>query len=295
MIHQQKRLPSWLRKNKNLNALRETKKSLRKASLSTVCEEARCPNICECFAKPTATFLILGDICTRHCRFCSVKKGVPSQINSDEPSILAQAAFDLRLDHVVITSVSRDDLPDGGAGQFAETINAVRTKLPRATIEVLTPDFGGNEDHLRTVIDARPDVFNHNVETTARLHSTLRPEASLSRSLEILRKAKTMSDNILIKSGFMVGLGESEAEIIELLSALEHARCDIVTIGQYMQPSKQQVGVVTYWMPVQFDRWADLAKTLGIRYVVSGPLVRSSYHAKEALEETRTHEKEHHP
>lgn len=290
MIHQQKRLPSWLRKNKDLSALRETKKSLRKASLATVCEEARCPNICECFAKPTATFLILGDVCTRSCRFCSVKKGVPSQINSDEPSFVAQAALDLRLDHVVITSVSRDDLPDGGAGQFADTVKAVRAKLPQSTIEVLTPDFGGNEDHLRTVLDARPDVFNHNVETTSRLHSTLRPEASLFRSLEILRKAKNVSEKIITKSGFMVGLGESETEIHELLSALEHARCDIVTIGQYMQPTKQQVAVVTYWMPEQFDLWANLAKTLGIRYVVSGPLVRSSYHAKEALEETRTYE-----
>lgn len=288
-MNQGNTLPHWLKKNRDLASLHELKTRLRKSSLSTVCEEARCPNITECFSRPTATFLILGDTCTRNCRFCSITKGRPSGEDGNEPGAVAQAALDLGLDHVVITSVTRDDLPDQGAGAFAKTIIAVREKLPDATIEVLTPDFQGEKNLLKRVLDAGPDVFNHNVETSSRLYNEVRPGASFERSLEVLATARSMTEptKTLVKSGFMTGLGEDEDEIADILRALAGNACDIVTIGQYMQPTVNQLKPQRYWEPGHFDRWADLAKFFGIRYVVSGPFVRSSYKAKQALDEVK--------
>jgi lipoic acid synthetase len=283
----EERLPDWLKKHKHLAHLRPIKKGLRNASLSTVCEEARCPNITECFCKPTATFLIMGDICTRSCRFCSVKKGLPETIDTEEPANVAQAAAQLKLSHVVVTSVTRDDLPDKGASHFAQTIKEIRKKLPGATIEVLTPDFSGKEKFLQLVLDAKPDVFNHNVETVPRLYPKIRPEANFTTSINLLEKAKKLSPQTVTKSGFMVGLGEEEDEIVDLLKSLNDANVDVVTIGQYMRPSKTAIPVAHYWQPSCFEHWLDVAKTIGIRYVVSGPLVRSSYYAKEALEGVR--------
>ncbi len=281
------RLPSWLKKKKSLKELRTLKVRFRNARLSTVCEEARCPNITECFSVPTATFLILGDICTRGCRYCSINKGTPRPPDEHEPAEVAQAAKDLGLDHVVITSVSRDDLSDQGAYAFAETISEIRRALPLATIEVLTPDFSAQASLAEVVFNEKPDVFNHNVETVARLYPCVRPEARLETSLNLLRLAHDYSEPLVVKSGFMVGLGEKEDEIRDLIVSLKQAGCDIITIGQYMQPTKRQTPVVKYWHPDHFKQWSDLAKKIGIRYVISGPLIRSSYHAKEALEGIR--------
>ncbi len=277
------RLPEWLKRKKDLKGMRELKLRLRKASLATVCEEARCPNISECFCNPTATFMIMGTVCSRNCRFCSVQSGQPQPLDAQEPVHVAEAAAELKLEHVVITSVTRDDLPDQGAGHFARCIEEVRRRLPEATVEVLTPDFGGRTTLLYQVLDARPDVFNHNIETTAGLHSSIRPQASYKRSLDVLRAAKEYNGSIAVKSGLMVGLGENEDDIKKVIEDLHEAGCDILTIGQYMQPSAQQVPARKHWQPEKFEQWADLAKQIGIGYVISGPLVRSSYQAKEAL------------
>jgi lipoic acid synthetase len=280
-------LPEWIKRNKDLAALRGIKMKLRMGGLSTVCEEARCPNITECFCKPTATFLILGDICTRSCTFCSVKKGTPSPPDPEEPLHVASSAKDIGLTHVVITSVTRDDLPDKGAMGFSRTLHEIRNLMPSITTEVLTPDFSGREDLLEIVLDERPDVFGHNVETVGRLYDLVRPGASLAKSLEILSSVKKNSPDMVVKSGFMVGLGETEKEIMELLYALRDAGCDWVTIGQYLRPTKSQMPVKKYWEPEYFEVWSKLAKSYGIRYVVSGPLVRSSYKSKEVLEKIR--------
>ncbi|MBN2298787.1 MAG: lipoyl synthase [Deltaproteobacteria bacterium] len=287
VCNQQGRIPSWLKKKKNLKDLRALKIRFRSACLSTVCEEARCPNITECFKSPTATFMILGDVCTRNCAFCSVRKGLPPVPDEHEPDEVARAAREMGLDHVVITSVTRDDLPDQGATAFARTINRVRELLPCSSVEVLTPDFSGDASLAEIVFEQRPDVLNHNVETVERLYRTIRPEARLETSLSLLRMAREYDDSLVVKSGFMVGLGESEDEIHDLIVLLNQAGCDIITIGQYMQPTKKQVPVVRYWPPQQFEVWSELAKNIGIRYVVSGPLIRSSYRAKEALEGIR--------
>jgi lipoic acid synthetase len=260
---------------------------LRHKCLSTVCEEARCPNISECFSSPTATFLILGDICTRNCTFCSVKKGMPQNPDEREPENVARTAQDMGLQHIVITSVTRDDLNDKGAHAYARTISMVRKALPLSTIEVLTPDFSGDASLAEIVFNQMPDVFNHNVETVGRLYSSVRPGASLDTSLGLLKMAREYSDSLIVKSGFMVGFGESEDEIQDLIISLKQAGCDIITIGQYIQPTKAHVSVKKYWHPEQFTAWSDLAKNIGIRYVISGPLIRSSYQAKEALEGIR--------
>ncbi|MFY9167989.1 MAG: lipoyl synthase [Desulfomonilia bacterium] len=281
------RIPSWAKKNKRLKDLHLTKTSLRTLSLASVCEEARCPNIAECFARPTATFLILGDICTRGCRFCSIRKGVPAPPDPREGERLAQAAAAMGLKHVVITSVTRDDLPDQGAAAFAGTIRAIRKLLPGATVEVLIPDFSGRTDLIETVLRERPEVFNHNVETVGRLYGSIRPQASLKTSLAVLRTAREYSCDTVVKSGFMLGLGESKEEVAELLEALSRSGCEVVTMGQYLQPTAAQVPVSRYWSPEDFKRFSDIAKNAGIRYVISGPLVRSSYQAKEVLEEVR--------
>jgi len=275
------RLPEWLRRSKDLGGLRDIRLRLRHAALHTVCEEARCPNIAECFARHDATFLILGSICTRTCAFCGIHQGIPRPLEEEEPSRVASAAASLGLTHVVITSVTRDDLPDQGAHAFAETIAQVRRKLPGATVEVLTPDFGGDRAALETVLHAGPDCFGHNMETVSSLYGQVRPEADFERSLTVLSRAKAFRPSLMIKSGFMVGLGETESEIHELISLMHASGVDCLTIGQYLQPSRTRMIVQRYWEPRFFEEWACLAKSIGIPYVASAPMVRSSYLAHE--------------
>jgi lipoyl synthase len=274
------RLPDWLR-TRNLPDRHDTKHLLRRHKLSTVCEEARCPNRGECFAKPTATFMILGPACTRNCGFCSVESSDPSVVDEYEPGNVAEAAFEMKLRYIIITSVTRDDLPDGGAGQFARTIGAIRKKMPHTKIEVLTPDFQGDINSLRIVIDARPDVFNHNVETTERLYPIVRPYAVYERSLSVLRQAKEMAPDIFTKSGFMLGLGETYDEVIKILTDLRKVDCDFVTIGQYLRPTKKNLPVVKYILPEVFEDLRLKALDMGFKYAASGPLVRSSMNAEE--------------
>lgn len=282
------RLPPWLKKHKfNLN--HETRRKLKQYRLYTVCEEARCPNRQECFSKPTATFLILGPYCTRNCGFCSVsKEQVSLKVDPYEPERIALLAKDMGLRHVVITSVTRDDLPDGGAAQFVRVIKKIRENIPLATIEVLIPDFGGNLEALRSVIEARPDVLNHNVETVPSLYIKVRPGASFDRSIMILQKAKEMAPDMLTKSGLMLGLGETLEEVIDVLRILRSAGCDMVTIGQYLRPAKASLPVVEYIPPEVFNELGIMAKKMGFRYVASGPLVRSSMNAEEIMNEIRT-------
>ena len=247
--------------------------------LHTVCQSASCPNIGECFSKGTATFMILGDICTRNCGFCGVHSGVPSPADPDEPSRVGDASTRMGLKYVVVTSVTRDDLADGGSGQFAETIRQIRAKIPESKVEVLIPDFGGDWDALRTVLDAEPFVLNHNVETVPRLYPMVRPSANYERSLTLIETAKHAKPYIYTKSGFMVGLGESKEEVIQVLRDLRSRGCDIVTIGQYLRPSKNNLPVVEYIHPALFDEYKAIGDEMGFHYVASGPFVRSSYHA----------------
>ncbi|HEY9160271.1 MAG TPA: lipoyl synthase [Desulfomonilia bacterium] len=280
------RLPAWLRNHREPSSLRDVKLRLRKGGLSTVCEEARCPNISECFSKKDATFLILGDICTRNCRFCSVSSGRPEAPDPDEPALLSEAALELGLKHVVITSVTRDDLADKGAGHFAACISEVNKKMPGISVEVLTPDFSGDTSLLDIVLEAKPDVFGHNVETVSTLFSEIKPGADLDTSLAVL-DAAGRHGGVLVKTGFMVGLGESSAEIEDLIRSVKEAGVDILTIGQYLRPTRNQVPVSKYWEPEAFETWAMLAKGIGISYVVAGPFVRSSYRAGDILKEIR--------
>lgn len=254
-------------------------------NLHTVCQAAACPNIGECWAHGTATFMLLGDVCTRHCRFCNVTPGRPLPPDPAEPSHVAEAAARLGLHHVVLTSVTRDDLPDGGASQFALTIQAVRRRLPGATVEVLVPDFGGSLSALGTVAAAQPDVFNHNVETVERLSNRVRAKAEYRRSLAVLAWAKQCG--LTTKSGLMVGLGETCGEVIETLRDLRRAGCDILTIGQYLQPTSQQIEVADHVHPVVFAWYREVGQALGFQLVMAEPLVRSSYHAEKVWAERR--------
>lgn len=274
------RLPDWIRTQCRAD-LHETKLILRKHGITTVCEEARCPNRGECFSKPTATFMILGSHCTRNCGFCSVDSSTPGPPEEDEPENIALAAEEMGLKYVVITSVTRDDLADGGAGHFAKTISAVRRRLPLAKIEVLTPDFQGDPGALRTVLEALPDVFNHNIETVERLYPHVRPQAIFRRSLAVLREAKTIAPAIPTKSGFMLGLGEDREEVLELLEELRQSGCDVITMGQYLRPTRNNLPVVEYLHPEVFASLRTKALGMGFTYVASGPLVRSSMNAAE--------------
>jgi len=277
------RLPEWLRKPiRNVVADHELKKMLRTRGLHTVCEEARCPNRNDCFARGAATFMILGDVCSRSCGFCSVKtgRGVAMESLEREPEQVAEAAAGLNLNYVVITSVNRDELPDGGAAHFAKTVRAVRARLPQSKIEVLTPDFKGDTRALHTVLDAAPDTFNHNVETVPRLYNTVRPQADYQQSLDVLREARCYSPRVLTKSGFMVGLGERRDEVERLLGDLRAHDVDVVTIGQYLQPTRRHLAVEEYIHPDVFDRYREYGEQLGFRAVFSGPLVRSSFMAE---------------
>jgi len=248
--------------------------------LHTVCQEARCPNSGECFSRGTATFLILGEVCTRRCRFCAVTQGTPGLPDPEEPHRLAEAAARLALDYVVITSVTRDDLADGGAGAFAAAIRAVRERLPVARIEVLIPDFKGAAAALGEVLAARPDVLNHNLETVARLYPEARPQADYARSLELLGRVRRAGFGIAVKSGLMLGLGETPAEVTAALGDLYDAGCRLLTLGQYIQPRRESLSVARYIPPEEFDAWEKSALAMGFDCVASGPFVRSSYHAE---------------
>lgn len=254
-------------------------------NLHTVCDSALCPNRGECFKKGTATFIILGNICTRNCGFCAVKKGKPLPLDPEEPYHIAQAARHLQLKHIVVTSVTRDDLPDGGAEHFAETIIEIKKQLPKSTVEVLVPDFKGSWEALQRVIDAQPEVINHNIETVNRLYRLVRPKAVYKRSLELLRQVKIRDKNIISKSGIMVGLGEEEEEIIQAMKDLREVDGDILTIGQYLRPSPLHLRVQNYIHPDKFEEYQKTGMSLGFKYVASAPLVRSSYHAGEILKD----------
>jgi len=280
------RKPDWLRRRLPAGpAYEEVRGLLEKNRLHTVCQEAHCPNIWECFSSCTATFLIMGPHCTRACRFCAVGHDRPAPIDPLEPAHVAEAVSQMGLTYVVVTSVTRDDLSDGGARIFAETIQAIRDRIPDAAVEVLIPDFSGEKDALRTVMYARPAVLNHNVETIPRLYARVRPGADYARSLDILRWAAQEDPSIPTKSGLMLGLGESDSEVEQTLRDLLHAGCSILTLGQYLQPSRDHLPVERYVHPKEFERWRETALNLGFRAVASGPFVRSSYQAKELWRE----------
>ena len=279
----QKRIPEWLRlKLPSSSAFTRTRSLLGELNLHTVCESAKCPNHWECWSKGTATFMIAGDRCTRACGFCAVNTAKPLSLEGDEPERVAEATFRMKLKHVVITAVARDDLADGGAAHFRATIEAVRRQNPGIVIEVLVPDFLDKDASLQMVLDTRPDIFNHNLETVRRLTPAVRSRAEYDRSLAVLRKAKAWSgETIYTKSGLMLGLGETELELLEAMADLRLAKCDILTLGQYLQPSRCHLPVVEYVTPGKFDEYGVKAKEMGFRHVASGPMVRSSYHADE--------------
>ncbi len=274
------RRPDWLKVRAPGGETYENLKQLmRSKTLHTVCEEARCPNMGECWSHRTATFMILGDICTRSCRFCAVKTGRPLAVDWEEPRRVAEAVQNMGLKHVVVTSVDRDELKDGGASLFAATIRWIYRLNPHVSIEVLTPDFKGDLEALKTVIDAKPTIFNHNVETAPRLYKKVRPQAIYTRSLKVLAASKQLNPDIPTKSGFMLGLGEEHDEVVQLLHDLREHDVDIVTIGQYLRPSFEHLPVLRYAPPEEFKEYAQIGKQLGFRHVESGPLVRSSFHA----------------
>jgi lipoic acid synthetase len=279
------RKPPWLKIR--LSQLRDTtkvKSILNVTSLHTVCEEARCPNLGECFSSGTATILILGKVCTRNCGFCAVGRGIPVAPDESEPERVAEAISRMHLDYVVITSVTRDDLTDGGASIFARTIHAVRSLDPKIKIEVLIPDFKGDAAALATVLKEAPDVLNHNVETISRLYPQVRPQADYERSLELLRRAKGYNPSMKTKSGFMLGLGESREEVLVLLRDLRKVGCDFLTIGQYLQPRPDRLPVIEYVPPEIFEEYKKIGEEMGFKSVASGPFIRSSFHASEMFE-----------
>jgi len=278
------RLPEWARRSathyESLNAL---KSGLRALNLHTVCESARCPNIHECFHRGAATFMILGNLCTRGCGFCSVPKGNPRihdmRLDAAEPRNVARMAAEMKLKYVVITSVNRDDLEDGGSRHFAETVREVRAAVPEARVEVLTPDFDGKMESVARVLDAGPHVFNHNMETVPRLYRRVRPQADYRQSLDVLRFARRHGGDVLTKSGFMAGLGETREEVLQLLRDLREQDVDVATIGQYLQPTRRNLAVKEYVTPERFEEYREAGLEMGFRMVFSGPLVRSSYMA----------------
>ncbi|HKI83642.1 MAG TPA: lipoyl synthase [Candidatus Krumholzibacteria bacterium] len=278
--------PPWLRlRLRDSEAVKGVSTMMRSLHLTTVCEEAQCPNLFECWSAKTATFMLMGEVCTRHCGFCAVKKGDTALLDPQEPEHVAQAVKELALGHAVVTSVNRDDLRDGGAAHFAATISAIRRLNPVCTVEVLIPDFGGSEEALATVLSARPEILNHNVETIPRLYSRVRHGSDFQRSLQLLaRAAKTKGDKILrTKSGLMLGLGERTEEVFEVCERLREAEVDILTIGQYLQPSARHLPVERWVPPQEFEQIGAHAETLGFAHVESGVFVRSSYHAERHL------------
>ena len=276
--------PDWLRVQYNREAVEEVARLMKDLKLNTVCKEANCPNLGECYKKHTATFMVMGSACTRNCRFCNVSCAKPQPLDPDEPRHLAEVAKKLALRHVVVTQVTRDDLPDGGAAHMAAVVRAVHETCPGTTVEVLISDLKGSEDALRIVLDAKPEVLNHNVEMVSRLYHDVRPQARYERSLKVLSDSKKFAPNILTKTGFMLGLGETDDEVYALMDDIRATGCDILTISQYLQPSPQHWVLQRYVTPEEFARFKDIAMEKGFKFVASSPLVRSSYRAAEAFE-----------
>lgn len=280
--------PEWLKKRiTNIENIEETVELLRKLSLNTVCEGADCPNISECFGKKTATFMIMGETCTRNCRFCAVKNGKPTKLNAEEPGNIGKACRELGLKHVVITSVTRDDLVDGGAGHYAETVKYIKKMNPNATIELLIPDLKGDWDSLKVILDSKPDILNHNMETVPMLYDEVRPEAVYERSLALLNKVKEIDSEIFTKSGIMLGLGEKESEVYQLMDDLRNIDCDILTIGQYLQPSEGHIFLKEYVHPDKFKKFEIIGFDKGFKFISSGPFVRSSFNASLGMDEMK--------
>ena len=279
-----RRHPDWLKvKIGSGESFIRMKSLLRSAKLHTICEEAKCPNIAECFGCGTAVFLILGDTCTRNCRYCNVKHGDPLPLNPDEPKDVAESVKELDLRYVVVTSVTRDDLDDGGANVFYETVKEIKELNEDCKIEVLIPDFKGDKDALRKVIDSNPDVVNHNIEVAEDLFPEIRPNGDYSTSLDVLKTIKKIDKNTLTKSGFMIGLGENKEQIVKTMKNLREVGVDFLTIGQYLQPTREHAEIKRYYTPEEFNKFKDIALDLGFKHVESGPLVRSSYHAEKAF------------
>jgi len=286
-IRPERRIPEWIKvrvhEGENFKQLRQLVQERR---LHTVCQEAHCPNIFDCWNRRTATFMILGDVCTRACRFCAVTSGRPTELDIGEPLRVAESVADLGLRHAVITSVDRDDLRDGGAEIFARTIRAIRRRSPGTSIEVLTPDFQGDRDAIRVVVEARPDIFNHNTETVPRLYARIRPRAVYANSLGLLAYVKELAPRMVTKSGVMVGLGETHEELLDVFRNMRSHHIDVLTVGQYLRPSKKHAEVVRYYRPEEFQELKRSAVGMGFAHVESGPLVRSSYHADEQIPES---------
>jgi len=279
------RKPPWLKKRiLPFQDVQKVRSILEQTDLHTVCQEARCPNLGECFARETATFLILGRVCTRDCGFCAVERGAPGPPDEAEPQRVAQAVQKMGLHYVVITSVTRDDLPDGGASSFAKTIRAIRALNPKIKVEVLIPDFKGDQDSLKTVLKESPEILNHNIETIPRFYPRVRPLADYKRSLDLLKKSKKDCPHIPTKSGYMLGFGETREEVLELLRDLKEAGCDFLTIGQYLQPRQDRLPVIRFVPPEEFEEYKRIAERMGFRAVASGPFVRSSFHAAQMFE-----------
>ncbi len=273
--------PEWLKVRLPTGPTYENlRRLMRSKELHTVCEEAHCPNMAECWGAGTATFMILGDTCTRSCGFCAVKTGRPGVVDVDEPQRVGEAVAQMALGHAVVTSVNRDELPDGGAEIFAETIREIRRQSPSTTVEVLIPDFVGRPESLDAVLAARPEILNHNVETVPRLYPRVRPQARYERSLEVLRRTKQRAPDLVCKSGIMVGLGETRDEVVATMRDIASQGTDILTVGQYLRPSPVHLPIERYWTPSEFDELRDTGMTMGFRHVEAGPLVRSSYHAE---------------
>jgi lipoic acid synthetase len=282
------RLPTWFRKRiPDSKIMAEIEGLIGNLHLHTICQSAICPNQGDCFSQRTATFLILGDVCTRNCTFCAVKKGVPLPVDENEPDHLTEAVAQMGLRHVVITSVTRDDLLDGGATHYAKVVTRLKKRDRAVTVEVLIPDFQGSPEALKRVVDVHPEVINHNMETISRLYPEVRPLADFQRSLGLFRKIKEFDSSIITKSGFMVGLGETKEELLEGMKELRQAGCDLLTIGQYLQPSSQHHPVVRYIHPEEFEEYARLGSEMGFVAVASAPLVRSSFNASELFDKTR--------
>lgn len=274
------RKPAWLKvKLPTGKSYQHVKNLMRAKQLHTVCEEAMCPNLGECWSRGTATFLLMGDVCTRSCSFCHIKTGRPLALDEDEPERVAESVQQMNLNHCVLTSVNRDELPDGGAHIFANTIEAIRRVLPACSAEVLIPDFKGNLDALKLVMDAKPSILNHNTETVPRLYRTVRPQANYQRSLDVLRAAKEFDPNAVTKTGIMVGLGETKDEVVQVMRDLRAIDVDIMTIGQYLRPTRNHLPIYRYVHPDEFKEYHDIGMELGFKWVEAGPLVRSSYHA----------------
>lgn len=287
------RFPEWMTKKKiRVEKVHQIKALLRDLQIKTICESTKCPNIGECFSKPIVTFMILGDLCSRNCSFCSIYKGDPKHVDFGEPDKIAKAAKQMALKHTIITSVCRDDLADSGALHFNHTVSTIKNMIPETTIEVLVPDFNGNTKAIRTVINSNPNIFNHNIATVPRLYSQFRSKADYEKSLKVLKTAKRIKHDIMTKSGLMVGLGETEDEVCKVMDDLKEVKCDIVTIGQYVQPTPHNIHVSAFITPELFMRYKEYGTKLGFAHIESAPFVRSSYNAELFMIDSLKNEKQ---